>query len=80
MLGAHLNNIMWYNLNIWELVPWIDIFEVSISIANLRNELKCVLKATVEIEFSGVAFFVRIIGFNLLKSIAFYRKYGIIYM
>ena len=41
-----------------DLVLWIDIFEVSISIANLRNELKCILKATLEIKFSGVAFFV----------------------
>ena len=43
-----------------DLVLWIDIFEVSMSIANLRNELKCVLKATLEIKFSGVAFFVQI--------------------
>lgn len=50
-----------------DLVLWIDIFEVSISIANLRNELKCILKATLEIKFSGVAF----LFYNLL--ILFYQ-------
>ena len=51
-----------------DLVLWIDIFEVSISIANLRNELKCILKATLEIKFSGVAFFVLKIYVIIEKS------------
>ena len=51
-----------------DLVLWIDIFEVSMSIVNLRNELKCVLKATLEIKFSGVAFFVMKIYVIIKKS------------
>lgn len=52
-----------------DLVLWIDIFEVSISIANLRNELKCILKATLEIKFSGVAFFAYITYYRLFVKI-----------
>ena len=51
-----------------DLVLWIDIFEVSMSIANLRNELKHVLKATLEIKLSGVAFFVLKIYVIIEKS------------
>ena len=46
ILGVLLSNIKLYNLVTVDLVLWIDIFEASISIANLRNELKCVLRAT----------------------------------